>query len=523
MTTKADASPAVVEFYYDIICPFAYIASTRIDALAARAGGAAVAWRPVLLGGIYRATAAPQGAEGSATDPMNNTKRAVFARAFARTLRRLGIPLNPPPGHPRRSVDALRLLHRLPDGGDGKGQGGARAAVTRALYRAYWVDGVDIADRAAVLRVARTALDGMTTMMMPGGGGGGDGRQAAVLDLLDLGPAVFDDGEAKRALTRATEDAVARGAPGVPGFWIPDEVRRDARGRTRRGRLYWGQDRMHFVEASLLRLQQRSRSSSVAGVPRLSALLPRCREPARLRQPVRLEFWFDFSSPWAYLGWTRLEYLREVFGSHLEIDFKPIVLGVLFKEIGAPQMPSMVTSAHKRQYSLQDLFDWVAFWNTVDKQQGLTGRSRALHWPDVFPIRSPTLLKCAVADASCIPTLYEACWAKNLDVSDESVLTSVLEDAGYDAGQLLAEAASSRVKEILRANTGKAKEAGFCGVPTYRVFHHQPDGSWKQGGAFVWGQDEMAVVEDLIAGWDENSSETAEILGEKTMATRARM
>ncbi|KAI0471446.1 hypothetical protein GGR56DRAFT_681572 [Xylariaceae sp. FL0804] len=35
------------------------------------------------------------------------------------------------------------------------GRGGPRAAMTRAVYRAYWVDGVDISDRAAVLRVAR--------------------------------------------------------------------------------------------------------------------------------------------------------------------------------------------------------------------------------------------------------------------------------------------------------------------------------------------------------------------------------
>ena len=42
-----------VDFHYDIVCPYAYLASTRIEALAARCG-AEVRWRPMLLGGVFR-------------------------------------------------------------------------------------------------------------------------------------------------------------------------------------------------------------------------------------------------------------------------------------------------------------------------------------------------------------------------------------------------------------------------------------------------------------------------------------
>lgn len=42
-----------VEIYFDFSCPFAYLASTQIEALAARAG-ARVVWRPMLLGGVFR-------------------------------------------------------------------------------------------------------------------------------------------------------------------------------------------------------------------------------------------------------------------------------------------------------------------------------------------------------------------------------------------------------------------------------------------------------------------------------------
>ena len=40
---------AAVVFYYDIVCPFAYMASRVVDAAVKRAGGK-VHWTPVLLG-----------------------------------------------------------------------------------------------------------------------------------------------------------------------------------------------------------------------------------------------------------------------------------------------------------------------------------------------------------------------------------------------------------------------------------------------------------------------------------------
>ncbi|KAI1490633.1 protein disulfide [Biscogniauxia mediterranea] len=478
----------VVEFFYDIVCPFAYIASTRIEAIAAQES-ATVIWRPVLLGGIYKATQAPQGADGSATDAFNPAKKAVFGRAFARSVKRLGIPLKQPAQHPRKTIDALRLLHYLPSD--------ARVTVTHAFFKAYWVDEVHIADRDVLLDIARLAL----------------GKMPAAQALLT--PALFDDQQPRQFLERATADAIERGAPGVPGFWIPGETWQDSSGNTRQGRLYWGQDRMHFVQASLMRLN--GDVLSVRGVPMLRDLIPRCRKPTPLHEPVKLEFWFDFASPWAYIGWTRLESLRRRFGNQLEIELKPILLGALFKEIGAPLLPLSSMSEQRRRYYLQDMHDWVKFWNDVDRQEDSSREPTGFRWPDVFPIRSPTLLRCAIADPSCISALYRACWVLNLDVSKEDVLKSVLAGAGFDAEHVLAQARTPANKEVLFTNTKMAVEAGFCGVPTYRVFRREPSGTWKPAGGFVWGQDETAVVEDLIAGWDENSAEVVQRPEEMTI------
>lgn len=263
-----------------------------VEALASRVN-ADLFWSPVLLGAIYRQTAAPQGAAGSASDVFNAAKKAISSHAIARTLKRYQIPFNQPAKHPQKTTAALRLIYSLPNE--------KRPALSKALFRAYWVEGRDVSD-AGVLRdvAAQCGVDVRT-----------DGQ-----DLRDN-------------LESATLKAVARGAPGVPSFWVPGEVWSDAEGKTHQGRLFWGQDRMHFVEAVLIALNN---STSYDEVPGLGSLQPRCLTSAKATEKTKLEFYYDFSSPWAFLGWTQLERMQREAGPMLEVELKPILLGALFRE-----------------------------------------------------------------------------------------------------------------------------------------------------------------------------------------------
>ena len=87
------------------------------------------------------------------------------------------------------------------------------------------------------------------------------------------------------------------------------------------GRLYWGTDRLFLVEQAL----------GLHGA-----------EPERLMSPqgggtARLTFFFDYSSPWAYLGCMRLQHVLEgVAPVQVEVEWVPILLGALFKQIGTP-------------------------------------------------------------------------------------------------------------------------------------------------------------------------------------------
>ena len=227
----------------------------------------------------------------------------MSSRAFARTIKRYNIPLNQPKKHPQKTTSALRLLYYLPKD--------ERPVLTKALFKAYWVDNKDISDRSVLLDLA---------------------RQSGIASARRLSEAIFSYNDLYDTLRNATADAVARGAPGVPSFWIPGEIWTDFQGKLCQGRLYWGQDRMHFVEAALIAL---SRGIEYHQVPELGGLQPRCLRVAPMSEQKRqtmVEFWYDFSSPWAFLGWTQFERMKREAGTGLKIEMKPMLLGGLFRE-----------------------------------------------------------------------------------------------------------------------------------------------------------------------------------------------
>ncbi|KAF1939846.1 thioredoxin-like protein [Clathrospora elynae] len=468
---------AMLEFNYDISCPFAYIASTRVKALAERTNVQLI-YRPVLLGAIYRATAAPQGAGGSASDVFNPTKKA-------RTLKRYKIAYHPPPQHPRKTVNALRLLCCVEDQEE-------RRILTEKLFKAYWVEGRDVNNDDTLLDIAReSGIDSAST----------------------LDKSSFSNASARRALEMATAEAIQRGAFGVPGFWVPNALWVDVEGEQRRGRFFWGQDRMHFVEATLLSLNRKSdserkrESNGWEGVQGLRSMMPRCMPFNKPLGKVKLEFWFDFSSPWAFLGYTQLARLQRTFGPSLEIVMKPFLLGILFREIGAPNLPMMAVSRAKAVWSRQDHADWTDYWNAVNVQDGQKDGNMDFYWADTFPIRTPTVLRVALVEPKTTALLYSACWEKNMNVSDDSILSSVLEQGGYNGAELIAQANQPDIKAKLREVTAEAKSLGICGVPTYRVLRQDGNGTWNLAGGLVWGQDEINVVEDVIAGWEPQSAD----------------
>lgn len=283
-----------LRFYYDVVCPYAYLASLQIDGFAA-ARGLVVDRRPVLLGGLLRSF-------GAADDPNREMSRAR-ARLTHADIRRQGAlhgrQLAVPAAHPRRTVDAMRLIVATPEV--------RRTAVARALFEAYWEQGRDVTDRQVL---------------------------AAIASAHDVDPATIDAPEIKAELRARTDEAAAAGVFGVPTF---------IHGDTR----VWGQDRLVVLAHAL-------------GGPRIDPLRPVSGTWPPPVGPMRVQFFHDFASPFSYLAATQVADVCARAGATLEP--MPMLLGALFRDIGTPDVPLFEMHAAKQAWVRRDLDDWAAVW-----------------------------------------------------------------------------------------------------------------------------------------------------------------
>lgn len=194
---------------------------------------------------------------------------------------------------------------------------------------------------------------------------------------------------------------------------------------------------------------------------------------------ARCDFFYDFSSPFAYLAATQVE---RAFAGH-ELVWRPFLLGALFKEIGTPIVPLHAYVPAKQRMLLLDQFRWAEHWGVP------------LRFPQKFPQRSVLALRLALAAppgriAPLSLELFRVMWVEDGDLEDRAQLGAVLERQGLDPARLLAEAESEPIKAKLRANTDEAVRLGLCGAPSFVV-----------GGLVFWGQDRLDFVRRALDGW----------------------
>lgn len=191
---------ANVDFLFDVASPTAYLAWTQLPGLVERTG-AHVNFTPVLLAGLYRGS-------GNVAPTESASKIAYIMLDCRRYARKFGAPFRPNPHFPVNSLMAMRAIAGAQRDGD-------FAEVMTAAFRALWVEGRKLDDPKALEAMA----------------------EAAGVGVARLAHWVGDDG-VKAQLRANTEHAVARGAFGVPTFFVGDEI-------------FFGQDRLDWVEAAL--------------------------------------------------------------------------------------------------------------------------------------------------------------------------------------------------------------------------------------------------------------------------------
>jgi 2-hydroxychromene-2-carboxylate isomerase len=130
-----------IHFYFDFSSPYGYLAAQKIEALAGKYGRA-VNWRPLLLGVAFKAT-------GMAPLPQIPLKGEYSKRDFDRSARFHGVAFKLPTPFPISTVAAARAYYWL------AGRDEAKAvALAKALFKAYFVEGLDISGADNVVKVA---------------------------------------------------------------------------------------------------------------------------------------------------------------------------------------------------------------------------------------------------------------------------------------------------------------------------------------------------------------------------------
>jgi 2-hydroxychromene-2-carboxylate isomerase len=198
-----------VEFYYDLVSPYSYLAHGRIRRICEERG-AGLALRPMLLGAVHKAVGLQA--------PIEIGPKARYQRRdVQRWADYYGLPLRYPEPFPFRTLKTMRAAVFFGEDGD-------LDSFTREAFALYWEEG-------GAPRGREEADE--------------DGPIKEVARRVGADPGEVLEGaaarETKRALRDATEEAVGRGVFGAPTFFVGDEM-------------FFGNDRLHFVEAALKRV-----------------------------------------------------------------------------------------------------------------------------------------------------------------------------------------------------------------------------------------------------------------------------
>ena len=198
--------PEPIEFFFDFSSPYGYLASERVEPIAAK-HGRTVTWRPILLGAIFKRT-------GGAPLTEAPLKGEYSLMDFARSAREQDLDFRQPSVFPVGAVAAKRAVVHVREDGTLNDRTGD---LVHALYRAYYVDDVDLRSADVVLDVAA-----------------GIGLDRAPLH------AAIENQAVKDALRAEVDAALERGVFGSPTVALGDE-------------LFWGNDRLDMVDRWLER------------------------------------------------------------------------------------------------------------------------------------------------------------------------------------------------------------------------------------------------------------------------------
>lgn len=195
--------------------------------------------------------------------------------------------------------------------------------------------------------------------------------------------------------------------------------------------------------------------------------------------PAPIQFHFDFSSPYGYMGAEKIEALAGRYDR--EVDWHPMLLGVAFKATGSQPL---TTIPLKGDYTKHDVPRSARFHGV------------AFNLPSKFPIATQAPARIVLwqreRDASrcgrLVKTLYRAYFVDNRDIGDPDIAAEMAAMAGADRDAARAAIDDPAWKDALRREVEAAMTKGVFGSPFVFI-----------DGEPFWGVDRFDQIERWLA------------------------
>lgn len=179
-------------------------------------------------------------------------------------------------------------------------------------------------------------------------------------------------------------------------------------------------------------------------------------------------FYYDFSSPYAYLAASRIDDVLPV-----RVEWRPIAFGVIVQAVGkSPWSFGPDRESHFREI------------NARAADRGLPPVRYPEGWPretySLVPLRAAMLTEDQDQLRALSHELYRTMFVEGRHLKDVEAVLHCAERAGLDRGRVANGLQRPEIKDRLRAETDQAIALGIDGVPTVQV-----------GERLFWGDDQL--------------------------------
>ena len=187
-----------------------------------------------------------------------------------------------------------------------------------------------------------------------------------------------------------------------------------------------------------------------------------------------LEFYFDFSSPYAYIGYKEIKRIEKK--NSLKIKYMPVFLGGLHNSAG-------ITPAAFNDFKSKYMID--------DTKLICEKKNISFNFNSYFPIKTVNFMRGAIVardedfEKIYIEKIFNAIWKDGLNMNDQIVINKVLKNIDLNPKTFLTKVADQKIKDKLRKLTDDALEKGIFGAPTFFV-----------NKKMFWGQDRISYAID---------------------------